>query len=238
MAAQEFSFEHGESFDQGELTGQVRLGKFEAHYEEIFAEVIEDGVITLEERARLDKAADSLGLDRMRLRKLEEALQAAYEARHHVRIREIADEEAPPASIVVRPEVAKNPTMLALELKVAQLTARVVDLERELEEARAREAVEVDLSDMPAPALEAAEETPEELARRVRADPRDVTSLRGLYRLWTREGDADRRWLLAHSLSFLGAANEEELAYERKHHGDGLIKPSSALGPAGWKLLF
>ena len=39
------------SFEQGELAGHVTLGKFEAHYEEIFAEVIEDGVITLE-RAR------------------------------------------------------------------------------------------------------------------------------------------------------------------------------------------
>src|SRR5580698_3648655 len=43
------SFEHQPGFEQGELSGQVTLGKFEAHYEEIFAEVIEDGVITVEE---------------------------------------------------------------------------------------------------------------------------------------------------------------------------------------------
>src|SRR5258708_33511974 len=116
----QFSFEHEQGFQQGELSGHLRLGKFEAHYEEIFAEVIEDGVITLEERARLDKAADALGLDRQRLRKLEEALQAAYEARHHVRIREMAD-EVEPASIVVRPEVAKDPAMLALQQQVAKL---------------------------------------------------------------------------------------------------------------------
>src|ERR1044071_9817502 len=99
---QEISFEHEDKFEQGELSGALRLGKFEVHYEEIFAEVIEDGVITLEERARLDKAADALGLDRQRLRKLEEALQTAYEPRHHVRVREIGDEVAP-ASIVVKP---------------------------------------------------------------------------------------------------------------------------------------
>src|SRR5262249_27625591 len=164
MESEEFSFEHEGTFETGELTGNLKLGKFEVHYEEIFAEVIEDGVITLEERARLDKAADALGLDRQRLRKLEEALQAAYEARHHVRVREMADEEdaAPPASIVVRPEAAQDPRMLALEIQVAKLTARVAELERELAEAHEREAVEVDLSEMPA-TVEAVEETPDEL---------------------------------------------------------------------------
>jgi hypothetical protein len=240
MTTEEFSFEHEGTFEKGELTGGLKLGKFEVHYEEIFAEVIEDGVITLEERARLDKAADALGLDRQRLRKLEEALQAAYEARHHVRVREMADEEdaAPPASIVVRPEAAQDPRVLALEIQVAKLTARVAELERELEEAREREAVEVDLSEMPAaPAVEAAEETPEELARRVRANPRDVESLRGLYRAFTRAGDTDRRWLLAHALSFLGAANDDERGTLGAHKNEGLIKPTSSLGPPGWDLL-
>jgi hypothetical protein len=238
MEAEQFSFEHEATFEKGELTGNVKLGKFEIHYEEIFAEVIEDGVITVEERARLDRAADSLGLDRLRLRKLEEALQAAYEARHHVKIRELADEEPAPASIVVSPDVAKNPRMVALELKVSELTQRVAELERELEEAREREAVEVDLSDMPAPGIAAAEESPEELARRVRSDPRDVASLHGLFRALTRAGDFDRRWLVSQSLAYLGAANEEEAALERQHRGDGLIRPTSSLGEPGWRLLF
>jgi hypothetical protein len=237
--SQEFSFEHEGTFEKGELTGNLRLGKFEVHYEEIFAEVIEDGVITLEERARLDKAADALGLDRQRLRKLEEALQAAYEARHHVRVREMADEEdaRPPASIVVKPDAVQNPRVLALELEVAKLTARVAELERELEAAREREAVEVDLSEMPASPVEASEETPDELARRVRANPRDVESLRGLYRVFNRAGDADRRWLLAHALTFLGQANDDERSCDRKHRVEGLIKPTSSLGEPGWRLL-
>jgi hypothetical protein len=239
MSTEEFSFEHEGTFEKGELTGGLKLGKFEVHYEEIFAEVIEDGVITLEERARLDKAADALGLDRQRLRKLEDALQAAYEARHHVRVREMADEEdvAPPASIVVRPEAAQDPRMLALEIQVAKLTARVAELERELAEALEREAVEVDLSEMPAAPAPASEETPDELARRVRANPRDVESLHALYRVFTRGGDTDRRWLFAHALSFLGAANEEELSTLREHRVEGLIKPTSSLGPPGWTLL-
>jgi hypothetical protein len=235
---QEVSFEHEDKFEQGELSGALRLGKFEVHYEELFAEVIEDGVITLEERARLDKAADAMGLDRQRLRKLEEALQAAYEARHNVRVRDMADEEPEPQSIVVSPEVAHNPRVVMLEQKVAQLTARIAELERELELAHAREAVEVDLSDMPVPAPAAAEETLEELARRVRTDPRDVASLRGLFRAYTREGDLDRRWLLASALAYLGEANDEERAAFHQHRSDALIKPPRALGPQGWKLLF
>jgi hypothetical protein len=238
MTTQEISFEHEDKFEKGELTGALRLGKFEVHYEELFAEVIEDGVITLEERARLDKAADAMGLDRQRLRKLEEALQAAYEARHNVRIRDEADEEPAPASIVVQPEGAHNPRVIALELKVVELKARIADLEKQLETAREREAVEVDLSDMPVHATPAAEESPDELMRRVRSDPRDAVSLRGLFRAYTREGELDRRWLLASALTYLGKANEDEKAVYQQYRSEGLIKPSSALGEQGWKLLF
>src|SRR6266542_120602 len=238
MNTQEFSFEHEDTFEKGEVSGNLRLGKFEVHYEELFAEAIEDGVITVEERAQLDKAADAMGLDPQRLRKLEEALQAAYEARHHVRIREVTDDEVPSASIIVQPEAAKDPRVLALELKVAALSTRVAELERELDEAHRREAVEVDLSDIPAHPVEATEETPEELARRVRSDPRDVTSLRGLYRAFTHAGEVDRCWVLAQALAYLGAANEDEQSLFRQYKTEGLIKPTSSLGDQGWRLLF
>ena len=42
------TFDVSAGFEQGEVTGNVRLGRFEAQYEELFAEVIEDGVITAE----------------------------------------------------------------------------------------------------------------------------------------------------------------------------------------------
>src|SRR3954469_6274226 len=93
------SFNHSASFEAGEVSGNLRMGKLEGYYEELFAEVIEDGVITTEERARLDRMADSLGLDRSRLRRLEEALQAAYEARHKVAVREPGAE--PPPSVAM-----------------------------------------------------------------------------------------------------------------------------------------
>ncbi len=240
MSAEEFSFEHQPGFEQGELSGQVTIGKFEAHYEEIFAEVIEDGVITLEERERLEKAADALGLDRIRLHKLEEALQAAYETRHHVRVREMADEQAPPASIVLGPQAAKDPRVATLELRVAQLTTRVAELTKQLEEARAQVAVEVDVSGMSgaAAAIEASEESAEELARRVRSDPRDTASLRGLYRTYGRTGEIDRQWLTAQSLVYLGVADEGERAMDARHRVEGLIRPSASLAPEGWRLLF
>jgi hypothetical protein len=237
----EYAFEHADGFEQGELAGQVRLGKFEAHYEEIFAEVIEDGVITADERARLHKAADALGLDRVRLRSLEEALQAAYEVRHHVRVREVSDDDAPPASIVLGPHTSQDPRVASLELRVRDLQGQVAELTRELALARSQVAVEVDLSNLAAPAAparDAIDESADDLARRLRSDPRDVASLRGLYKIYGRSGDVDRQWLMAETLVYLDAADASERAMHAKHRVDGLIKPSSSLSAEGWKLLF
>jgi hypothetical protein len=241
MAAEQYSFEHAEGFEQGELAGQVTLGKFEAHYEEIFAEVIEDGVITPEERARLHKAADALGLDRVRLRSLEEALQAAFEARHHVRVREVEGDDAPPASIVLSPQAASDPRVASLVLRVRDLEAQVAELTRELVVARSQVAVEVDLSNLATPAGASAtevQESADDLARRLRSAPRDVDGLRGLYRIYGRAGDVDRQWLMAGVLVHLGAADEAERATYARSRLEGLIRPSSSLSGEGWKLLF
>lgn len=239
MAAEEYSFEHAEGFEQGEQAAQVRLGKFEAHYEEIFAEVIEDGVITTEERARLTKAADALGLDRARLRSLEEALQAAYEARNHVRVREVGDDDdAPPPSIVLSPQAARDPRIASLEIKVRELEAEVATLRKELALARSQVAVEVDLSNMSGASAEAVEESAEELARRLRTDPRDASALRGLYRIYGRDGELDCQWLMAQVLVHLGAANDDERELHARHKVEGLIKPASSVGSDGYKLLF
>jgi hypothetical protein len=240
-----FSFQHDDGFRQGELSGHVQLGKFEAHYEEIFAEVIEDGIITLEERARLNKAADALGLDRSRLRRLEEALEAAYEARHRVRVRDLSDEEGPAASIVLPAEPSRDPRVAVLERRVAELEAHIAELTAELEQARSQVSVEVDLSNVAA-TLDAqaaltggAQETPDELSRRVRSDPRDVRSLRGLLRAYGQSGaDPGRQSLVAQALVYLGAADEEEKNLASLGRRDGLIRPGSSLTGDGWRLLF
>src|SRR6187549_231843 len=90
-------FEHARSFVAGETSGSLGLGPLEMQYEELFGEALADGVITAEERSRLEKAADNLGLDRQRLLRLEQAMVAAYQSRHRVQIVEHY-EEAPSLS--------------------------------------------------------------------------------------------------------------------------------------------
>jgi len=198
---------------KGELTGNLRLGKFEVHYEEIFAEVIEDGVITVEERARLDKAADALGSignvfasSKMLCRpRTKRGTTCASAKRTNPRRR---------ASCFAR----KSPGIharSALEVHIAKLTARVAELERQLDEARGARSVEVDLSDMPAQAVEATEETVDELARRVRNQPRDVTTCAVFTARSPARGTPTEAGSRAHALSFLGAANPDELASTR-----------------------
>lgn len=235
------SFEHDSAFEQGEVAGNVRVGRFEAQYEDLFAEVIEDGVITAEERARLDKAADALGLDRGRLRKLEAALQAAYETRHHVKIRDVSsepelDDEGGRASLVPI-EAPSDPRTLALQRRVAFLEARVRDLERELEEARAAVAVEVDLSDVSAVRAETPDDDPVELQRRIRHDPRDLSALHALFRVWQKRGDLDRAYTTAQALMHVGAALDDERAIYVKNRPEGLIRPTTSLTQDGWRRL-
>jgi hypothetical protein len=144
------TFRHSQEFAPGEVGGNRRLGKLESMYEELFAEVIEDGVITQEERNQLDKMADNLGLDRARLRRLETALQAAYEARNRIVIKDLSFVDEPPPATIMPFEQANDVRTLALERRIKSLEARIVELERDLEEAKAHINVEVDFSDVSA----------------------------------------------------------------------------------------
>ncbi len=229
------AFAHASSFEPGEVSGNVGLGKFEATYSELFAQVIDDGIITADERAQLDRTAIALGLDRDRLRALESALQAVYELRHRVKIVEVGDtEHAAPRASLSPIEPATDARTKALERRVAFLESRVAELEKELEEARANVAVEVDLSGVRAePAAEAAD--PEALHRRLRHDPRDVDALRALYRLHESSGDVDRMACVAHALAFLDAANDAEKAIRQAHRVEGLIRPTTSLAPEAWR---
>src|SRR3954469_4050091 len=87
-------FEHAQNFVAGEVSGSLGLGPLEIQYEQLFADALADGVITAEERARLERAADNLGLDRSRLFRLEQAMLAAYRARHKIEIIEHYEESA------------------------------------------------------------------------------------------------------------------------------------------------
>ncbi len=239
MGQTDSAFDIAPAFDPGELSGNVRLGKFEAYYEGLYAEVIEDGIITAQERARLDRAADTLGLDRQSLRKLEEALQAAYESRHLVKIHEPDVARADPRISLIPLEPATDQRTLALERRIKFLENRVLELERELAIANTHVPVEVDLSEFAQkqPEVSVAEDDPIELQRKLRHDPRDVDSLHFLFRSATRSGDLDKGWCVAHALTFIGAANEQQRSCYEKYRGEGLIRPSAALSRDGWTRL-
>ena len=232
------TFEHSQRFELGEVTGNVRLGKLEAMYEELYAEVIEDGVITQDERNQLDKMADSLGLDKARLRRLEQALQAAYEARARVVIKDLSMDDSPPPATIMPLEPATDHRTLALERRIKFLESRIGELEHELEEARAHISVEVDFSDhagaTAASAKDIPDDDPAELARRVRHDPRDDGSLHALFRLYKKSGDLDRQWCVSQVLSYLGVANAEEQELYGKHKEAALIRPSASVTREAW----
>jgi hypothetical protein len=233
-------FAHDASFEPGQVAAGVRLGPLEARYEELFSEVIEDGVITIEERARLERAADELGLDGERLLSLERALTAAYEARRRVRVREIG---APPAAVdalaATEPDgQAVDGRVEALTRRVLALEARIADLMAELEDARSQAAVEVDLSGVASsesPALDL--DDPESLLKRLRPDPRDVELLRALYRAFDAAGQTDRAWCAARALVYVGGADGASGELYARLRGEGLVHPRAALSPESWHRL-
>jgi hypothetical protein len=237
MSETEATFTVQSGFEIGEVSGNLRHGKLEAMYEELFAEVIEDGIITQEERTRLDKMADNLGLDRARLRKLEDALQSAYEARHRIVIKDLSFVDEPPPATIMPLEAPTDQRTLALERRIKFLEGRIGELERQLEEARAQVSIEVDLSDVSSPRASVPDDDPAELARRVRHDPRDVDSLHTLFRIYRNTGDLDRSWCVAQVLSYLAAATSEEKEHFAKHREASLIRPSAAVTQEGWKRL-
>lgn len=243
------TFDHQTGFDAGETHGGIRLGKFEAMYEELFAEVIEDGIITPEERQHLDKAADAMGLDRERLKRLEAALQSAWEAHHNVRIvvqgmpASIGyEDEEGRASLIMPAPVQSAPALsieseqvAALRKEVAALRARIRNLEGELEDARNNVAVEIDLDTVASPA--AAEDDPTDLQRRIRQDPQDAEAMRLLFRWAKQGGKLDEQWCIASALTFTGKANAEEMAIFEQHRRRDLPKFTNAMTSDAWRRL-
>ncbi len=229
-------FSHNATFEQGAVSGNLRLGRLESLYEELFADVIEDGVITPDERQKLDKMAESLGLDRARLLRLEEALQAAYEAKHRVQIREVADGEER-AGTLMPLEAPRDPASMALERRIKTLEGRIKELEKALVEAQNQVAVDVDLSEVAPATASSAEDDPVELQRLLRHDPRDASSLHALFRNFTKVGDVDRAFLLSQVTTYLGIATQEEEEVHGKYATGGLIQPKMSLSGDAWSKL-
>ncbi len=226
------AFELGEDFTQGEISGGLGLGPLEAQYEELFAEVLEDGIITSEERARLEKAADNLGLDRQLLFKLEQAMMNAYQVRHKVKIVEHFEEPAASITPFNTSEASSEGNQMLLK-QIEQLSARVKELEDELRRARAAVNVEVDLSDLESSAAEATED-PDEAWRRVRRDPTSVEALRSLYRIYAAREELDKKWCTAQALVAVGAANADEQKCFDEHKSATLIAPRGSITQEAW----
>jgi len=238
-------FEHDESFEAvAEATGHLELNRYETYYQQLFSEALEDGVITGDERDKLERAADQLGLDRERLAALEDALRVSYETHHgstvsdhgHYAVSDTVQAPAPEQLATIDPPSdGDDEEASGLRARVAVLEDRVRELERQLDEARSQVAYEVDFSDCDAPVPSAALDEPEALHRRLRHDPRDVNSLRALF--YAYQGNIDRQWCVAQALTYLGQADDAQCSLYRQHQLDGLIQPSAAIDPVMWRRL-
>ncbi len=223
-------FEHAETFTPAELSGALGLGPLEAQYQELFADALEDGVITAEERAQLERAADNLGLDPQRLMRLEQAMIAAHETHHRVRIVEQYEQ---PQSLVIPVPDTSAPESGALLQRIRELEMRVQELEEELRRAQAAINVEVDLSDIES-AADAATEEPEDCWRRARRDPLNPAPYRDLYRICEARGDIDRQWRVAQVLTALDAANDAQREFCDQHRSAILMAPRGGVSPSAW----
>ena len=225
-------FEHAQGFVAGETSGSLGLGPLEIQYEELFGEALADGVITAEERTRLEKAADNLGLDRQRLFRLEQAMVAAYQSRHRVQIVEHYEESAPSLA-PLRVEAEGDAGRALLLKRVAVLEARVKELEEELRRAQAAVNVEVDLTDLES-SVDYASEDPDEVWRRLRRNPTSSEGYRQLFRIQTAKGDLDAAFRASEALVALGVANADEKATFERGRAQTLIAPRGSLSQAAW----
>lgn len=246
------SFSLGIDFQAAAPTGGLALGPMEIQYQELFAEVLEDGVITADERVRLEKVARNLGLDLDRLERLEEAMTTAYETHHRVRVVDqtlvthttltpLLGAQSSPSSgpiagappPVSAPQTLESQEIEKLRAENTSLKARILVLEEEVVRAQAAVNVEVDLSTLDLDAAIA--EDPEEVWRRLRQDPAEPSGYRTLKEAYDGRGNVDGKYLAAAALVALGAATEEERALVELHRPTGLIAPRASIDENTWR---
>jgi hypothetical protein len=223
-------FQLGGDFRGAQVAKSVTLGPLEAVYQELFAAVLSDGVITEAERSQLESAADKLGLDRMRIGKLEQAMIAAYESSHRVRVVEHAPEAASlsPLRLEASGGDARHAVLLA---RVEQLQARVAQLEAELEAAKSA-GVEVDVGDLSDRELYA--EDSQALLRRVQRNPTHTRPLHRLYDLYGERGDVERQHWAAQALVALKDATPAQQELYARHRQTTLAAPRASISQQAW----
>jgi hypothetical protein len=201
-AAQQFALADG--FVAAETSFGLDLGPLGSHYQELFAEALADGVITADERERLEKAADNLGIDRLKLSALEQAMISAHEAHHRVKVVE-KWEDSPASLSPIRVAAEGDPEKMMLLKQIERLNARVLELEEELRAARAQQHVEVDVTGL-ADTSEHLEESVEQLRARARRDPANPRCFESLLAAALRAEDKEGQLWASQALVALGAA--------------------------------
>lgn len=202
-------FELAPAFREEADTGSVRLGDFEAMYEKLFAESIETGEITHEERERLNLAAAALGLEAARVARLESALIAACEARADVTL--------------VDPE---DPSSLADRAPPSEAAPPPDDEEPRETEPRLVAATPYD--DDEAPTL-ARPSTPKKSG-----EGAAYPELHGRFHAAARKGDLDAQFCTAAVLVQRKAATIQQHELYAKHRPDGPVRPSRPLTSDAW----
>ncbi len=188
----------------------MRLGDFEAMYETLFAESIETGEISFEERERLNLAAAALGLEADRVARLESALIAACEAQANVTL--------------VDPE---DPSTLADRAPASE--AAPPPSESDHHETEPRIKVAQDYLDDEAPTL-SRPSTP-----RRSAESTQFPELHGRYHAAGRKGDTDAQWCVAAVLVQRKAATIQQHELYEKHRATGPIRPLRPINSDGWQ---
>jgi hypothetical protein len=225
------AFDVGSGFDAGQVGGGLELGPYADHYRELFADVLDDGVITADERERLDRVAKNLGLDSDKLAQLERAMIAAYEAHHRVSVVEPWQTDASAPKLGPPPASGEAPSA-ALLGELERLKTRVIELEAELRDARAHFNVEIDVSAVNEEV--SADDPLDRLRAKILRDPTNPKLFAALYEACERSGDPDAACLAARALVVLDAGNTEHRRRVEQHKAHGLITPQRSLDAEHW----
>jgi hypothetical protein len=200
-------FEIARALAAADDTGSVRLGPFERLYESLFADALEGGEISAEERERLDLAAAALRLDASRVARLEAALLQAWES------------EAAQMLVDPRSQVHVNPDAIADRAAAASSAARPMP------------------DDADAPTLSRPSQNAAGAGRAKAAAEIPSHELHARYEAATRQGLRDDPFRIAEVLVVRGAATAEERAYWEAHRQPGPIQPVRPLTAEAWSLL-
>jgi hypothetical protein len=233
------SFVHNSEFQAAAPQAGLSLGPLEREYQVLFAEALQDGVITSDERARLDSAANQLGLNPERLARLEDAMTAAFETHHRVRV---VNQPLQPHTSLAPLEGVRAPLSVpggaetaALQAENAHLREQIAALQTELARAQAHVNIELDFSGLDLAETESLE--PAEAWKAVHQDPLNIDAHRRLGAAYRTQGSRDGEFLVAQALVALGAANPEEQASFETHRPQGLIAPQSSITEETWRNL-